>query len=277
ERSRRGGPDARRQAPAAHGPRRPDALPARAHRLDDVQERAGRAHQPVRAVLLVLLRQPRHRLDRRPLRRLRAEQLPADGAEHPARRRAVDHGRLRLRPAAVPRACRRVLRGGRRAARAVLHLHDPAVLPAPEHGDARQPGRDQPGARQHAAVVRHLLHARLLLRAPGRARPGGPDGRRVGVADLPAHHAADDHVRAGVPHRLHVPAELEQLPRAAAVHAQRRVPPPHARPLPVRRRPHLRDRAAGGGGAHHGPAGGAAVRLPAAAGDRGLLGGRQGL
>ena len=91
------------------------ALPDHPHGLDGAQDRRRRDGQPVRAVLVVLLRELRGRMDRGQLRRLRAEQLPALGAEHDPGGRPVDHGRLRLRPAALPRARHRVLPGDARA------------------------------------------------------------------------------------------------------------------------------------------------------------------
>ncbi|CAA9293408.1 MAG: ABC transporter, permease protein 2 (cluster 1, maltose/g3p/polyamine/iron), partial [uncultured Corynebacteriales bacterium] len=255
-----------------------DGVPAGADRVDGAEDRRGRAVQPVRAVLLVLHREHRGRLDARQLRRVRAEQLPAVGAEHPAGRGPVHDGRVRLRAAAVPRPDGPVLPRPARAAGAVLRLHDPAVLPAAEHGPARLAAGREPGAGVHGAVVRDVLHARLLLRPAHRDRGGRPHRRGVGVADLRPRDAAAGHLRRRRAGGVHLPAELEQLPGAAALPARRRVPAPHHRPLPVPRWSFGRHRAAGRRHPDHGAARRRPVRRDAAAGHAGLpVRSRQGL
>ena len=109
--------------------------------------------------------------------------------------RHLHHGRLHLRPAALLRPFGAVLPGGAGTAGAVLHLHDPAVLPAPLDRTAGHAARRDPGADQHRNLLRHLLHARLLLRPARGAGAGGPDRRLLGVADLHPGDAAAGRAR----------------------------------------------------------------------------------
>ncbi|CAA9334573.1 MAG: ABC transporter, permease protein 2 (cluster 1, maltose/g3p/polyamine/iron), partial [uncultured Nocardioidaceae bacterium] len=245
-------------------------LPADPHDLHRAQDSVRRQAQPVRSLLVVLVGEHHDRVDRRELRQLLPQQLLADGAEHAAGRGALDDGRLRVRAAAVPGAGHRVLRRGGRPAGAVLHLHDPAVLPAAWHGAAGLPARGEPGAGEHRTVLWHVLHARLLLRPAGRARPGGACGRCLRVADLPQGDAAPGHLGHRGPVGLHLPDQLEQLPGAVALHPQRRVPAAHHRAVPLPRRAFHRHRTAGGGNADHDPPGDRAVRRDAEAGHPGL-------